>query len=65
MDDYEEDCNEIEARRKYMRDYYYANKYKWAKYYQEVVLPRYKQIKLNRPKKCIKKIHGSVIIIFD
>jgi hypothetical protein len=48
-----------------MRDYYYANKYKWAKYYQEVVLPRFKQAKLNRPKKCIKKIHGSVIIIFE
>lgn len=66
MDDYEEKCEEIEARRKYMRDYYQANKYKWAQYYSEVVLPKFKLARLNREKnKCIKKIHGAVIIIFD
>jgi len=57
---------DVEERRKYMREYYQKNKYKWDKYYYEVVLPKfYEARKVKQELKSFKKKQGNFVIIFD
>ena len=56
---------DIEERRRYMRQYYQNNKYKWINYYNEVVLPRYKKERKPKKNETFKKIKKTIILIFD
>ena len=56
---------DIEERRRYMRQYYHDNKYKWINYYHEVVLPKYIKERENKKNNTFKKIKKPIILIFD
>ena len=57
----------VDDRKKYMREYYHNNKYKWINYYHSHVLPKYYEARENKKKNNIKfkKIKKPIILIFD
>jgi len=59
---------DVDERRKYMREYYLKNKYKWNIYYDTVVLPKFleaRRIKEEFKRQSFVKKQGNYTIVFD